>query len=275
MKESNWFSRVFFDIVRGVQKLAIGLGCIAAIVFGLALLLDDKVAAASVALSFGIVLFLLSNLELFESFKAPGGIEAKMRIIDSKVDEVKELAQKVAGSAAANALASYELLSRSGRRSGPPARKDVLEMMRRFDEILGGLGVSSEERGRIRAPWDKVVADDLFAVGRDIAVNQLNILARQYGGQPGSETHVRNFASLDLGGAMRSRIGQEATPLEERILVLKEVVSNIANFPEGGGFPGRDKVEESLRHAEHYLKTGDFLDVDYWLQHDPTVGSSR
>src|SRR5437879_3307754 len=114
-------------VFRAIQRIAIGFACIAAIALGLYLAYLEKVSAASACFTAGIILFLLSNIELFESIKAPG-IQATMRKIDDKVREVEELADKVAKTSTVTAEFCMEIMVRIGRFSGPIPREQALAL---------------------------------------------------------------------------------------------------------------------------------------------------
>lgn len=93
-------SGVGFDIklksgIALLQRVVIACASMAAIILGLYLAYSNDVGSAVTCLTTGIVLFIFSNLDLFESIKAPG-VEATMRKFDAKVQEVRALANKVA-----------------------------------------------------------------------------------------------------------------------------------------------------------------------------------
>jgi ABC-type transport system involved in cytochrome bd biosynthesis fused ATPase/permease subunit len=108
-----------------LQRVVIAFASMAAIILGLYLAYSNGVGSAVTCLTTGIVLFVFSNLDLFESIKAPG-VEATMRTIDAKVQEVQALAKKVASTSSVTAEFCMEIMVRIGRFSGPLPRPQAL-----------------------------------------------------------------------------------------------------------------------------------------------------
>ncbi|QYF93055.1 hypothetical protein KY495_20520 [Massilia sp. PAMC28688] len=128
------------SIIALVQGLVVAVASIAAIILGLYLAYSNQVGSAVTCLTTGIVLFVFSNLHLFESIKAPG-IEATMRTIDAKVQEVQALAKKVASTSSVTAEFCMEIMVRIGRMSGPLPRSQALQLVMKMRNQLRMLDV--------------------------------------------------------------------------------------------------------------------------------------
>jgi hypothetical protein len=263
---SGAFAKTLFH---GIQRVAIGIACIAAIVLGLYLAYLEKVSAASACFTAGIILFLLSNIELFESIKAPG-IQAKMKTIDSKVREVEELAAKVAKTSTITAEFCMEMMARVGRASGPIPREQVYAMVKGISDQLLDLGVERGKVDELLASWRSLVVIDLLRPAVHHLSHRLEQLRqgteRLHDPNPDSQQHklFQERMALVAGWSRRLHSSGEERGAR-RLTSLQSLFQEIIDTDGKTAFEDHDLVAESLRHAQYFVEKSELLDMKYWL----------
>jgi hypothetical protein len=76
--------------------------------------LADKTAAGTVLFAAGVVLLIISSLSRFESFKGLG-VEAKMKALDTKINEADQLLRHIRDTSVLMAEISFQVMARIGR----------------------------------------------------------------------------------------------------------------------------------------------------------------
>jgi hypothetical protein len=263
---SGAFAKKLFQ---GIQRTAIGVACVAAIVLGLYLAYLEKVSAASACFTAGIMLFLLSNIELFESIKAPG-IQANMRKIDSKVREVEELAAKVAKTSTITAEFCMEMMARVGRASGPIPREQVYAMVTGMSAQLLDLGVERAKVDELLASWRSLVVIDLLRPAVHHLSHRLDELRqgaeRLHDPNSDSQQHKLFQERMALVAGWSTRLhssGEERGA--RRLSTLQALFRDIIDTDGRSDFESRELVAESLCHAQHFAEKSEILDMKYWL----------
>ncbi|WP_156441398.1 MULTISPECIES: hypothetical protein [unclassified Burkholderia] len=128
---------------------------------GFYLLWRNQTTNASLAFTVGILLFLLSQFERFESVKG-FGIEAKVRQLDSKIREADQINAALKSLTASLAQLAFEMMSRIGRLRGPIGRKESLELEESLLQQMRDAGIADVDIARAVLPVRQIVALDVL-----------------------------------------------------------------------------------------------------------------
>lgn len=274
---------VAFDIklksaIALLQRVVIAFASMAAIILGLYLAYLKDVGSAVTCLTTGIVLFVFSNLDLFESIKAPG-IEATMRKIDAKVQEVQALAKKVASTSSVTAEFCMEIMARIGRFSGPLPRPQALQLVMKMRDQLRALDVDEATIAEIMKPWNEIIGSDLIRVAQESLQHTMLLIGQGITDKLREVTHPIDSndpryqaCSLEqekLNGLHTLTLNfQEATAVE-KVAMIRNLYNMISiTYGERSIYRG-DEVLQAIREAECFMMTGNFLTQQFWLDHDP------
>ena len=258
------------------QDRIAGLFAIAAFGAGAWMLVVDRVAAGSAFFVFGALLFFLTNVDRFESFKA-GGIEAKMREVKSKVAEAEVLSEQIKGLTVLNAEIAARLLSRIGRWSGPPPRAATLRL---FETIESQLSHAEIDQRSVRAlfdDWHDVVLTDLCRPAYMEILKCLDERASQF------RTDINKPLVADLSkdpdvieaemkrdrdsiATSKFRIAWEGGSKGiDRLIETEALWKHFQRLDDGWPKPSAEIVEKSLSEAKYYRENLKFNDPQYWI----------
>jgi hypothetical protein len=136
-----------------------GLGCVAAVLLGTAVVLAllDRVAAATLVAGLFVVVALFNYLPDMESFKA-FGIEAKLR---AKLTEAEDILRKLRRSAEAMAQLTYHTLGWGSRMGGLTAKRKQT-LADEIDVVLTDLGIEPTKLAELKKHYLFFVKYDLF-----------------------------------------------------------------------------------------------------------------
>ncbi|EYS96463.1 hypothetical protein CF68_20380 [Cupriavidus sp. SK-4] len=264
----------------GIQRLTVGAGCVVALLLGIFLLFIDRVAAGSACLSASVVLFFLTNIEMFESFKGPGGVEARLRDLTKQVTETAELTQRLKGLVVSNAELSATLLTRSGYMADPLPREELLRRMCAVEAQLTAAGISRSDTLKVMADWhDGVVLQLLSPAYRavyDCIKQRQQWMSQQWDNlkkpiEQSNPEYVRLLAlrEADTRGHEDFRNAYENGDHHARVALIKRVVSYLTADKLGRSFPDTAGIDESLKHAEYYLANRTFISEVHWINQQP------
>jgi hypothetical protein len=261
-----------------LQRVVIAFASMVAVILGLFLAYSKDVGSAVTCLTTGIVLFVFSNLELFESIKAPW-LEATMRKIDAKVQEVEALAKKVASTSSVTAEFCMEIMVRIGRLSGPLPRPQALQLVMKMRDQLRTLDVDEATIVEIMKPWNEIIGNDLIRVAHDRLQHTMRLLGQgltdklrevaqpidsndpQYRAYVIDQEKFNNLHSLTLNF-------QEAVAVA-KVAMIRNLYDTISVTYGEASIDDRYEVLQAIREADYFMTTGNFLTQQFWLEHDP------
>lgn len=254
----------------------IGLACVVVLLLGIFLLFIDRVAAGTACLSASVVLFFLTNIEMFESIKGPGGVEARLRVLTEQVTETAQLAQRLKGLVVSMAELSATLLTRSGYLADPVPRDELLRRMREMEAQLTTAGITQPEMQRTMADWHNGVVGQLlsnaYRAVNDCIKQRQQWMDVQWSGlkTPIDQSDPQYLKLLmlrerDARGHEDFRKAYENGDHHARVALIKRVVSYLNADDLGRDTLDSARVDESLKHAEYYLAHRAFLSEAYWM----------
>ncbi|WP_354674941.1 hypothetical protein [Cupriavidus alkaliphilus] len=267
-------------ILLGIQRLVVGVGCVGTLLLGIFLLFIDRVAAGSACLSASVVLFFLTNIEMFESIKGPGGVEARLRDLTTRVTEIAELTERLKGLVISMAELSATLLSRSGYLADPLPRDELLRRMREVETQLTSAGISRSETQKIMADWHDSVVQQLLVPAYRAVYECIKQRQQQLDQQwqsiktpiNPSDPDLLRFQAIreaDSKGYENFRNAYGDCDNYARVDLIKRVLGYLSTSAPDRAPPDTAAVNDSLRHAEHYLSHRAFLSEAYWLKLQP------
>jgi hypothetical protein len=222
----------------------------------------------------GSVLFLLSNIDRFQSIKAPG-IQATMREIDEKKREIEELAEKVAKTSVVTAEFCMEVMGRLGRASGPIPREISLHLIQNMSGQLLSLNVPQSRVDSLLSPWRNIVAYELISPARR-ELDHAILLIQQKADETlralpkpinsNSDAFLECEQQRQEANEWRANVEDiwKLTGLE-RMQKLKEVYEGFIGRYGRSTITRPEIVEKAIQHGTYFVKNDDFLDVQYWL----------
>lgn len=256
------------------RDVVLGVFGIVSVALAIYLAFDDKVAAASVLFSAGMLLSLLSSVRMFESIKGLG-IEAKMRNLDNKIHEADVLLERIRDSSTLMARISFQVMSKIGRWNGVLDKKETLAISDQLVAQLKGCGVAENVIADCAQPWYEVNL-------RDLAVPVLNGLR-----------HLAQLKTQEFNEEMRSlprastgsdpewirlsdsitRVGQWSSQLSEMweknfVDVVTQAERLIESFPLVTPEEKRDtasRIGDKLDRARYYLAHKEFRSREEWM----------
>jgi len=278
MKNSVALDIKLKSVIALLQRVVIAFSSMAAIVLGLYLAYLKDVASAATCLTTGIVLFVFSNLDLFESIKAPG-IEATMRTIDAKVQEVQALAKKVASTSSVTAEFCMEIMARIGRLSGPIPRPQALQLVMKMRDQLRTLDVDEATIAEIMKPWNEIIGNELIGVAHERLQHTMLLISQGIAeklrgvAQPIDSNDPRYQAcSLEqekLNRLHTLTLNFYEAAAAEKVAMIRNLYNMISITYGETLIDSGDLVLQSIHEADYFMKTGSFLTQQFWLSHDP------
>lgn len=278
MQHSGSFDMKLKSIIALIQKVMIALSSMAAIILGLILAYSNDVSSAVTCITTGIVLFVFSNLDLFESIKAPG-VEATMRKIDAKVQEVQELAKKVASTSSVTAEFCMEIMVRIGRLSGPLPRAQALQLVMKMRDQLRTLDVDERAISEIMKPWNEIIGNDLIKIAYDGLQHTMTLAGQRLGDRlrevaqpihsndPQYQAYERDQEAL--GNLHNFMLNYQEATAAEKVFIIKNLHNKISNIYGEAFIERHSIILQSIQEAEYFTTSGTFLTQQFWLEHDP------
>lgn len=261
-----------------IQRVLIAFASMASILLGLYLAYSNNVGSAVACFTTGIVLFLFSNLDLFESIKAPG-IEATMRKIDAKVEIVQELAEKVASTSATTAEFCMEIMVRVGRLSGPIPRNQAQQLVEKMSVQLRTLNVSASTIDLILAPWNEIVAKDLIrpayvqlqrsltVIGQTVSESLRKVRSPINSDDP--DYLVYSASQDEVSRFNRMLSGFHDLPAADQLVTITRFHNEFLQLYSEEAIYDGTTVAQAITEAQYFLREGKFLNVQFWLESDP------
>lgn len=264
------------NFLLALQRFVVGLGCVCTLLLGIFLLFIDRVAAGSACLSASVVLFFLTNIEMFETIKGPGGVEARMRDLTTRVTEMAELTERLKGLVISMAELSATLLSRSGYLADPLPREELLRRMRGVEAQLTAAGISRSETLKIMSDWHSDVAlqllvpayraiSDCIKERQEHAAKQWHAIKKPIEQADPDYINALAIREADSKGYGDFKTAWSSSDNTGRLALLERVQSYLLSDVSGRPVPDAAAIKESLRHAQHYLATNTFLSEEYWI----------
>ncbi|WP_175773781.1 hypothetical protein [Burkholderia multivorans] len=242
---------------------------------GFYLLWRNQTTNASLAFTVGILLFLLSQFERFESVKG-FGIEAKVRQLDSKIREADQINAALKSLTASLAQLAFEMMSRIGRLRGPIGRKESLELEESLLQQMRDAGIADVDIARAVLPVRQIVALDILrpAINEvDKHLTRWELAARkrlEAVRQPIAMTdpeYIGALAELDKLRTMRERL-QNIRTLNygtKQSEDLRQLATDIKAIAETSDFEPTQDFYEALDDHAHYVRTGRHRNVERWI----------
>lgn len=122
---------------------------------------NDKLAPSGILFTAGLILIVFSSLSRFESIKGLG-IEAKMVVIDQKIDELEKIKESMRNIVGMSADISFQLMGRIGRLDAEVPKEEARAIAKNFKRQLLELGDSLERVNQRMAPWHESNMRDLM-----------------------------------------------------------------------------------------------------------------
>jgi hypothetical protein len=247
-----------------------GLLCLA---LGIVVALGDRLPAAGVFFTAGLLLCMFSSLSRFESVKGLG-IEAKMADLNNKLNEADQLLKHIRDSVGLMADVSFQSMALTGFWDRAFPKQQALVLADAFRQQLRELGENDEEINRRMAPWHESNIRDLV---RPIykEINDFVDIQRQKLSEEMRELK-KPISDIDpeyvrLNGLLskNAEFGQE---LHERWLNrvndFGRAETLIESAPCGTPEEKRKLIKRvilSIEDVRHYVENKDFRDRHRWL----------
>ena len=135
-------------------------------------LITGNTGIAGAGLTAGLLLLLASTIERFEVLKGMG-LEAKTRVLDSKIIEADRAFEKLRVLAEISGATLIDLAAKTGRMGTALTAKESYILSRKIKENLEGLGCSQESINSALKPWAKIT---VFDISNKISQNLYNKL---------------------------------------------------------------------------------------------------
>jgi hypothetical protein len=278
MQNSETLETKIKSFISFIQKLVIAFASMCAIMLGLYLAYNNEVGSAVTCLTTGIVLFIFSNLDLFESIKAPG-IEAKMRTIDAKVQEVQALAKKVANTSSVTAAFCMQIMVRIGRMSGPLPRGQAFQLVSDMREQLLSLDVDEAAMSEIMAPWNEIISNDLIGIAYTGLRDSMLLVGQQIEAKLHSLPKPINVSDLNylaymaehekFGELSHFTLNYHDVRAAQKAKKMRSLYRAIIGTYGPAAILRQNEVTQAMDEAEHFLQRGEFRTQQFWLDHDP------
>lgn len=246
---------------------AMGMACLGiAIYFSV----SEKLQAATLLFTAGLILTAFSSLSRFESIKALG-VEAKMVALNDKLSEAESLLGHMRNMVGLMADTSFQIFGKLGRWDAQIPKPDMLKIVENFEQLLVALGEPDEAIERKLEPWHQ-------ANTRDMAQSVIDALNKfqQYQNQVLAEEARNRTTPLEDPNEDSHRFRRNT----EFIRRASEIwMGQIDKFPDeieklisGSDItePARlrwllSEVKPMLEELRHYLQHKKFKDKLVWL----------
>lgn len=148
----------FISVQTGVTALLF-LGGSATLIFGVASVWRDHPTSAVTYLGAGMLMLLASMIDKFESIKG-FGVEAKVRILDRKLEEANETLARVRTLGETLSDTVLGLAIATGRWDSSLSQRELYLLAERIRALLIGLETSSEKIRELLTPWARTASQD-------------------------------------------------------------------------------------------------------------------
>jgi hypothetical protein len=259
------------SVTRDVLLALMGLLCLA---LGIIVALGDKLPAAGVFFTAGLLLCVFSSLSRFESVKGLG-IEAKMAALDNKLDEADKLLAHIRDSVGLLADISFQSMARIGFWDAVFPKQDALIIADAIRKQLRGLGESEAEINRRMAPWHKTNIRELARPFYQGILTFVDIQRQQFSEKmrdlqqpinPADAEYTRLSDLLSRNGDYMKMIN-EGFGNDAKIFVEK--AEDIINVVTSDDAQAKSELITSLMplidDARHYMTHMDFRDRQRWV----------
>lgn len=263
-------SNKFADCLGSIRDFIMGVMGVTCIGIAIHSTNEDKLQAAALLFTAGIVLVAFSSLSRFESIKALG-IEAKMVDLNDKLSEADSLLAHMRDMVGLMADTSFQIIGNMGRWDAEIPKAEMIKIVENFEQLLIALGEPTETIQRKLEPWHQ-------ANTRDMAQSILGAL-----------TKFQQYMNQVLTEEARNRTTPLADPNEDvrRFSRHTEFIRHAHEIWNGpiDSFP--DQIEKLISEADfaepahlrwlirqvtpmldelrHYLKHHAFKDRSAWL----------
>jgi hypothetical protein len=171
------------------------------LVFGVIAVWRDHPTAAMTYLGAGVLMLLASMIDRFESIKG-FGVEAKVRILDRKLEEADETLARVRTLGEAMSDTVLGLAVATGRWDSSLSQRELYLVAERIRSLLVGLGASPEKIREILTPWARTASQDamfqVLAPLRKAVVEAQSNLQRQAVSLPDDPSRSLDDVRTDL-----------------------------------------------------------------------------
>jgi hypothetical protein len=232
---------------------------------GLPLALDDKTAAAQVFGVIGLTLFFLTYLDQLELLKA-FGLEAKWA---RKVSEAETLISRMRELSDQMGELSILMLSRIGRMSGPPPRRELYSIVERLRALWSELQVPPARIEEMLAPWKHTNAIDMaMPIYRGLSAQIQAQITEQHMLQINPDEDVRQAAKEKA-----RKLGELSSTLKtlseefggQTAVVLQKVADDLVAIAPSTKEAVAGILNGRINSLRHYLAHGEFLDLEEWF----------
>jgi hypothetical protein len=174
----------------------------ATLILGVASVWHDHPTSAVTYLGAGLLMLLASMIDRFESIKG-FGVEAKVRILDRKLEEADETLTRVRVLGEAMSDTVLGLAVATGRWDSSLSQRELYLLAERIRSLLVGLGTPPEKIRELLTPWARTACQDaMFQVLTPLRKAMLEAqysLQRQSASVPDDPARSLEEIRADLG----------------------------------------------------------------------------
>lgn len=238
----------------------------------------DKVSAATLCVAAAMLLLLIANLDKLEHFKGLG-IEAKMRQLDQRISEADDWLKHMRNLSRAMGQLTFEILSKTGRWSGPPSRATSLEIAKTLRGHMEAIGIDPAEIDSAMAPWHKMNLFDMsvpvYSAIREVLTEhqrQWDQELKQYP-VPVAAGDPKHQNIIDMRRCYGEQIEKLRKQWESEIFHFAIHSAEIIQALEGVSDDAKQALAEATeadrKAAAHYARHNRFLSESKWLEDQP------
>lgn len=246
---------------------AMGMTCLGIAIY---FTVTDKLQAATLLFTAGLILIAFSSLSRFESIKALG-VEAKMVALNDKLSEAESLLAHMRNMVGLMADTSFQIIGKLGRWDAEIPKPEMIKIVENFEQLLVALGEPDETIQCKLEPWHQAntceMAQSIFG-----ALNKF----QQYQNQVLTEESRNRTTPLADPNEESHRLGRNTEFIRRANEIWR---GQIDDFPDevekliGGSDIAEPahlrwlqrEVNPMLEELRHYLKHKKFKDRRGWL----------
>jgi hypothetical protein len=248
-----------------------GLLCLA---LGIIVALGDKLPAAGVFFTAGLLLCVFSSLSRFESVKGLG-IEAKMAALDNKLDEADKLLAHIRDSVGLLADISFQSMARIGFWDSVIPKQDALAIADAIRNQLRGLGECETEINRRMAPWHKTNIRELArpiyqGIFNFIEIERQQLSEKMRGLQhpidPADSEYVRLNESISSYGDYLKMVNDRfANDVVDFVKKADDLINSAPLVSQQRKADLTTSLMPVIDDARHYVTYMDFRNREQWV----------
>jgi hypothetical protein len=258
-----------------IRDVLLGVFGIASIFIAILLTLADKLQAAGILFTAGILLSLFSSLTRFKLIKGLG-IEAQMAELDSKLNEADKLLKHIREIVSLSADVSFQVMGRMGYWDASVPKKTALEIADSFRKQLRSLGAEDKEIEQHMMPWHAANLREILRPNHDQVIEyiqlqiQVNTKETYYIPHDAPLDDPRRLANNEKATWNTALLQPVVALWEEDVFAYASSIQKMIVDSRCGSYDDKQqllsKLAYTLADAQYYAKHFDFRDREAWLR---------